>query len=57
VERRLLLNIVISEGAIILKLLACKDQALLVRRALPPILFRIGLDYTLSYLRVAYTLH
>ena len=31
VESRLLLNVVIRKGAAILKLLACEDQALLVR--------------------------
>jgi hypothetical protein len=32
VERGLLLNVVVGQGATILKLLASKDQALLVRR-------------------------
>jgi hypothetical protein len=31
-ERRLLLNVVVAQGAAILELLASKDQALLVRR-------------------------
>ena len=31
-ESRLLLNVVVGKGAAVLKLLACEDQALLVRR-------------------------
>jgi hypothetical protein len=31
-ESRLLLDVVVGQGAAVLKLLACKDQALLIRR-------------------------
>jgi len=49
----LLLNIVVSQSAAILQLLAGKNQTLLIGRASPPIPFGIGLDYTLSHLRLA----
>jgi hypothetical protein len=31
-ESRLLLDVVVGQGATVFKLLACKDQALLIRR-------------------------
>jgi hypothetical protein len=43
VERRLLLDVVIRQGATVLELLACEDQALLVRRDALLVL-NLGLD-------------
>ncbi len=42
-QGRLLLNVVVGEGATVLQLLACKDQALLVRRNAFLVL-NLGLD-------------
>jgi hypothetical protein len=53
VKRRFLLDVVISQRATILQLLAGEDQTLLVWGAFPPEPFRTGLDYTLSYLKTA----